>query len=60
MKALRITKCSDPFMWYAAMIGQIVPLCGVWPESGYYSREPAGYANVVRFDDAEVVELEAA
>lgn len=45
-------------MWYADKVGQLVPYLGDWPE-GYKSREPAGFINVVRHEDAELVaELE--
>lgn len=57
-KALLITGCTDPLMWYAGMIGQVVPFLGIWPESGYKSLEPAGYTNVVRFEDAEMIEVD--
>ena len=57
MKALRITRCSDLLMWYAPLVGKVVPYLGEWPESGYKSLEPAGYINVVRFADAEIVEV---
>lgn len=57
-KQLRITRCSDSLMWYANLVGQTVPYLGTWPE-GYRSREPAGYINVVRFQDAEVIDVEA-
>lgn len=53
---LRITRCIDSSMWYADMVGQLVPFEWEWPE-GYASREPAGYINLVHFDDAEVVEV---
>lgn len=56
MKMLRILRCPDRMMWYRDLVGQLVPLIGIWPESGYASREPAGYSNVVRFEDAEVVD----
>lgn len=58
LRELLITGCTDPMMWYADKVGQRVPLLGIWPESGYRSREPAGYSNVVRFADAEIVEVE--
>ena len=57
MRALRITRCADLLMWYAPLVGQVVPYLGEWPESGYKSREPAGYINVVRFADAEIIEV---
>ena len=56
MKQLRIIKCNDPLMWYAGMVGQYVPYLGEWRGEGYKSREPAGFINIVRFDDAEIVE----
>lgn len=54
---IRIVRCRDPQMWYAKLIGQEVELLGTWPE-GYVSRETAGYLNVVRFDDAEIIPME--
>ena len=56
MKYLKITKCNDPLMWYAGMVGQYVPYLGEWRGEGYKSREPAGFLNIVRFEDAEIVE----
>jgi hypothetical protein len=52
---LRITGCRDPLMWYANQIGETVECEGQWPE-GWISREPAGHINVVRFEDAELIE----
>lgn len=57
-KSLRITACSDSSLWYRDLVGQVVPFLRTWPE-GYASREPAGYVNFVRFEDAEVVEVPA-
>jgi len=57
MKALRITRCADLLMWYAPLVGKVVPYLGEWPESGYKSREPGGYTNVVRFGDAVIIEV---
>lgn len=56
MKALRITACRDRSWWYAGLVGKLVPLLAVIPE-GYLSREPAGYSNVVKACEAEVVEV---
>lgn len=58
MKMLRIIGSKDPLMWYATMIGELVPFCGKWPEA-YKSLEPAGYLNRVEFSDAELVDLAA-
>lgn len=56
MRMLRITQCRDPLMWYAGLVGELVPYCGKWPEA-YKSLEPAGYINRVEFSDAEIVTL---
>ena len=56
MQMLEITGCSRPGMWYADKVGQRVPYEGKWPE-GFFSREPAGYANLVLFEDAKVVDV---
>lgn len=55
MRALRIIKCSDSMLWYARLVGQVVELVREI-DIGYYSREPAGYLNIVRRDDAEIIE----
>lgn len=56
MQMLRITGAKDPLMWYAGLIGELVPYCGQWREA-YKSLEPAGYLNRVEFADAEIVTL---
>lgn len=62
MKMILITQCNDSLMWYRDKINQIVPLVreDVDPERGkfYWSREPAGYLNVVWAADAEIVDME--
>jgi hypothetical protein len=59
MKALKIIKCSDSMMWYRDMVGQIITLAK--PEHAdldvYWSREPAGYINIVNKQDAEIIEV---
>lgn len=57
MFMLKIIRCRDPLMWYAGMVGSLVPYCGEWPEA-YKSREPAGYTNRVEFSDAELVSID--
>jgi hypothetical protein len=57
MKLLQITDCKDPMMWYADKVGECVPYVRTF-EDCYLSREPAGYANIVKFEDAEVVEVQ--
>ena len=56
MKMLLIKACSDELMWYRDKVGQYVPYVRVY-EDCYMSREPAGYLNIVKLQDAEVVEL---
>jgi len=61
MKALKIIKCSDSMMWYSRCIGSVVPLLGVDMDTRgpiYWSREPAGYKNIVFQKDAEIVEVD--
>ncbi len=54
MKELKIIKCSDPFMWYNDLVGSIVPLLREY-EDCYMSREPTGFANIVKKEDAEII-----
>ena len=54
MKQLLIKQCPDGMMWYRDKVGRTVPYEGRWPE-GFKSREDAGYINIVRFEDAEIV-----
>lgn len=56
MKALQITDYSDPLMWYREMVGKYVPYRSEEPDV-FWSREPAGYTNVVRKSDAVVVDV---
>ena len=51
---LLITQCPDRMFWYRDMVGQLVQFEGIWPESGYKSREVEGHSNVVRFEDAAI------
>ncbi len=55
MTKLLIKQCPDRMMWYRDKVGQTVPHVGKWPE-GYKSREDEGYLNIVKFEDAEVVD----
>lgn len=54
MRKLKITGCSDGHMWYAGLVGQVVPLLRE-EHDVYLSREPAGYTNIVRKPDAKPV-----
>ena len=53
-QALRIDRCGDPLMWYSRLVGYHVPLIRIDSDC-YWSREPAGYLNVVSKNDATVV-----
>lgn len=45
-------------MWYSKFVGQTVPYLGEWSDTPdvYKSREPAGYINIVKKSDAQIVE----
>ena len=55
MKELLIHNCSDCLMWYSSLVGQRVPFVRDAGD-GYMSREPSGYLNIVKYEDADVVE----
>lgn len=59
MKALKIIKCSDSMMWYRDKIGEVVTLAKHEHSDSdvYWSREPAGYLNIVKKQDAQVIEV---
>lgn len=57
MRKLRIIGCSDGLMWYAGLVGQLVPFLRE-EHDVYLSREPAGYTNIVSKADAEVVTVD--
>lgn len=61
MKALKIIKCSDSMMWYRDKVGEVVPLAKhEYADSDiYWSREPAGYLNIVKKQDAKVIDVES-
>ena len=54
MRELRITGCTDRSMWYSSLVGERVPFLREEHDC-YLSREPAGYVNIVKKADAEVV-----
>lgn len=54
---LIIMQCPDTSLWYRALVGRSVPLLRCLPEGGWLSREPAGYTNIVRGDDAAPLPL---
>lgn len=56
MKRLLIKQCPDPQRWYAEWVGRTVPYLGDPGDGEYRSREPEGYINFVRHEDAEIIE----
>ena len=60
-KMLKVNQCSDPSLWYRGKIGQLIPyLSEDMDRRGpiFWSREDAGYKNIVFQSDAEIVEVE--
>lgn len=55
MKAIRIVQCSDSMMWYRDKVGHIVDFLHE-DDQYYWSREPAGYSNIIKRQDGEIVE----
>jgi hypothetical protein len=54
MKKILITRCSDRHLWYNDLVGEYVPLLREYDDC-YMSREPAGFANIVRKEDGQLV-----
>ncbi len=60
MKALKITGCSDPLMWYSDRIGAIVPFLGEdvdYKGPIYWSRDNDRYKNIILRRDAELINI---
>lgn len=47
-----IQRCSDPHMWYADRVGRTVCVERI-DRDGLWAREPAGYINIIKFEDVE-------
>lgn len=59
--ALLITGCDDSMLWYSNKIGDIVPFISADTDPKgpiYWSREPAGYRNIVFQKDAKIVQYD--
>lgn len=52
MKIL-IVACSDSLMWYSKLLGTVHDVVRVDSEY-YWCREPTGYLNIVKLQDAEL------
>lgn len=57
--AIKVLRCSDPSLWYAGLVGQLLPRRGWSAADGYMSNEPAGFTNFVRGADATPVQMAA-
>lgn len=58
MIVIRITDCSDHKLWYANLVGKYVPFVRhLLADNCFMSREQEGYSNIVRVQDAELVEF---
>lgn len=55
-KMLMITGCSNSSFWYAGKIGSVVDFIGS-DRGEYITREPSGFVNIVKFADAELVDV---
>ena len=55
MKQLLITGCSDSQYWYAGLVGTRQKYAGE-TDDFYWSRESAGYINIIKKTDATIVE----
>jgi len=56
-KMIYIHSCSDPLMWYKTEVGSFYNLIKEYDDC-YLTREPSGFTNIVRKDDAKLVSLE--
>ena len=48
---ITIMGCRDPLMWYADHIGEAFEVIR-FDQENYWVREPAGYLNIVKREDA--------
>ena len=55
--AVKVVACSDPSLWYADLVGRVLPRRGWSGESGYKSNEPGGFTNFVRAGDGQPCEV---
>jgi len=49
---LQIRRCGDPSMWYANRVGEWIPVERL-DRDGIWAREPAGYLNIIKFEDVK-------
>lgn len=51
-RVVQIQRCTDPHMWYVDRVGQLISIERVTVD-GLWAREPAGYINIIKFEDVE-------
>lgn len=56
-KTILITGCTDAMRWYADKVGQSFSLLGA-DEHEFRTRQPEGYTNFVRREDAQIIDDE--
>ncbi len=49
---LTVKSCKDPAMWYNDFIGSTFLILDCWKEIGYKVRQPNGFINFIKFEDA--------
>ena len=55
---IKITNCSDHKLWYSSLVGKYVPFVRhLLSDNCFMSIERDGYKNIVRVQDAELVEI---
>lgn len=52
---IKIIKCNDKLMWYSSMLGSTLYVVRE-DEDYFWCREPDGYLNIVKKEDAEVLD----
>lgn len=56
-KMILVTGCSDSLMWYKTEVGSFFALIKEY-EDCYLTREPSGFTNIIRKQDAKLVSLD--
>jgi len=55
---IKINACSDEKLWYSKHVGKYVPFVRhLLSEKCFMSREQDGYTNIVKMNDAHLVEV---
>lgn len=58
VQMLRVTGWGSNSYWYAGKAGEVFRLLGTDFAAGeYITREPSGYVNIIKFADAELVDV---